>query len=156
MTFGVHPHYANDFDTEAYLALDRLLDRPQVVGLGEIGLDYSAKNNVDRTIQKRTFDNQLRLAMEKKLPVCLHIRDADVDALAVLDEAGLPLDYKIHLHCFTSSWEQCLVWLNKYPNLKVGLVLFYRKLSLSIIENFAIFGVIELSIFVAKIINNSR
>jgi hypothetical protein len=35
------------------------------------------------------------------------------------------------------------------------VVLIYRKLSLSIIDNFAIFGVIELSVFVVKIINNS-
>jgi hypothetical protein len=34
--------------------------------------------------------------------------------------------------------------------------LMYRKLSLSIIDNYAIFGVIELSVFVAKIIDNSR
>jgi hypothetical protein len=40
--------------------------------------------------------------------------------------------------------------------IKVSLVLMYRKLSLSIIDNFAIFGVIELSVFVAKIIDNSR
>jgi hypothetical protein len=33
------------------------------------------------------------------------------------------------------------------------IVLMYRKLLLSIIDNFAIFGVIELSVFVAKIIS---
>jgi deoxyribodipyrimidine photo-lyase len=36
------------------------------------------------------------------------------------------------------------------------VVLMYRKLSLSIIDNFAIFWVIKLSVFVAKIIDNSR
>jgi hypothetical protein len=36
------------------------------------------------------------------------------------------------------------------------VVLGYRKLSLSIIDNFAIFLVIELSIISAKIIDNSR
>ena len=40
-TFGAHPHYAEDFDTEAFLALDELLNRDKVVALGEIGLDYS-------------------------------------------------------------------------------------------------------------------
>jgi hypothetical protein len=37
-----------------------------------------------------------------------------------------------------------------------GKVLMYRKLSLLIIDYFAIFGVIELLVFVAKIIDNSR
>ena len=91
-----------------------------VVALGECGLDYSDNNNVDRTIQKFVFKCQLRMAMEMKLPVCLHIRDADEDGYAILEEVNFPTDHRIHLHCFNSSWEVCEKWISKYNNLRVG------------------------------------
>jgi hypothetical protein len=47
-----------------------------------------------------------------------------------------------------------LLVLHVLPNLLV--LMMYRKLSLLIIENSAIFWAIELSVFVAKIIDNSR
>jgi hypothetical protein len=45
---------------------------------------------------------------------------------------------------------------HRFCQCKLDVVLGYRKLSLSIIDNFAIFLVIELSIISAKIIDNSR
>ena len=45
---------------------------------------------------------------------------SDQDALVVLEEAGLPRDYKIHLHCFNSDWEMCQVWMQRFSKLKVG------------------------------------
>jgi hypothetical protein len=63
-------------------------------------------------------------------------------------------DTCIELKWFISKWTEILSrpfsWLFTFI-----LVLGYRKLSLSIIENFAIFLVIELSIISAKIIDNS-
>ena len=52
----------------------------QVVALGEIGLDYSLKNGVDHWLQKRVFAAQLQIAIDAKLPVCLHVREATQDA----------------------------------------------------------------------------
>ena len=54
------------------------------------------------------------------LPICLHVRQADEDGLKILDEAKLPKNYRIHLHCFNSHWQNCKMWMEKYPNLKVG------------------------------------
>ena len=120
-TFGVHPHHANDFDMITYMALNALLTKSKrVVALGEIGLDYSSKNSVSRDIQIRTFDLQLRMAMDLKLPICLHLRESDEDGLATLKDVGLPSGYPIHLHCFNGTWEKCQIWLDKYPNLRVG------------------------------------
>lgn len=90
-TFGVHPHHADDFDMVTFMALNNLLTKStRVVALGEIGLDYSPKNSVSRDIQKRVFDLQLRMAMDLKLPVCLHLRDSDDDGLQILKEVCLP------------------------------------------------------------------
>jgi hypothetical protein len=65
---------------------------------------------------------------------------------AMVDFATYEMEYlKLVLECIMSS-----------EDAEVSLVLMYRKLSLSIIDNFAIFGVIELSVFVEKIIDNSQ
>ena len=57
-----------------------------IAGLGEIGLDYSPKNQVEHGIQQRVFMAQLKVALKTQKPICLHIREADEDALAVLDQ----------------------------------------------------------------------
>lgn len=120
-TYGVHPHYADDFDTATFYALEKLLKTDsKVVALGEIGLDYSTKNSVDHDVQKRVFELQLLLARQNDFPICLHIRNADDDGLEILEKVNLSKKHKIHLHCFNGSWETCQRWLQKYSNLKVG------------------------------------
>ena len=119
-TFGVHPHFSNCFSAQVCSTLKELLKRERVVALGEIGLDYSVKNHVNHDIQKRTFLLQVHMALERNLAMCLHIRQADEDGLKILEEAKVPENYRIHLHCFNSNWLTCQKWLEKYPNLKVG------------------------------------
>ncbi len=84
--FGCHPHFADHMDAAAFDMLNNLLERPNAVGLGEIGLDYSHKNNVDHDIQKMVFRAQLALAKKRIEPICLHVREADEDAFQVLEE----------------------------------------------------------------------
>ena len=60
------------------------------------------------------------LALKYNLPRVLHIRDAMQDGLEVLESVGVPQDYPIHLHCFTSSLEVAHKWLNKYSECKIG------------------------------------
>ena len=120
LTFGVHPHHSNKFSATVSARLAVLLKRERVVALGEIGLDYSVKNQVHPDIQRKTFTCQINMAMERNLAICLHIRLADEDGLRILAEAKVPQNYRIHLHCFNSDWDTCQRWLEQYPNLKVG------------------------------------
>ncbi len=39
--YGCHPHFADTFNQDCKLFLGQMLERSNVVGLGEIGLDYS-------------------------------------------------------------------------------------------------------------------
>ena len=121
-TFGCHPHFAEDFDASVILALRRALRHPKVVALGEIGLDYSRKGK-NFKIQDVVFRMQLKLAMEYKLPICLHIRNADDDGMKIMLEEQVPYDYPIHLHCFTGCWADCQSWITRYSKLKVGFTI---------------------------------
>ena len=122
-TFGCHPHFAEEFDVSALMALRRALKHPKVVALGEIGLDYSQKGRKNYEIQGLVFRMQLKLAMEYKLPICLHVRNADSDGMKIMLEEQVPYDYPIHLHCFTGCWPDCQSWMKRYSKLKVGFTI---------------------------------
>ncbi len=76
---------------------------------------------MNREIQKTTFRIQLRMALERKLPLCLHIREATEDGFHILEQEQVPPDHPIHVHCFNDSWFVCKRWLKLYPGCKVGL-----------------------------------
>ena len=99
-TFGVHPHFSDQLDSSAFCALKNASKLPKVVALGEMGLDYK-KTKCSKEMQKSAFRVQLRLAMQLKLPIVLHIRNADEDGLQIMAEENIPPDHPIHLHCFT-------------------------------------------------------
>eukprot|EP00093_Oithona_nana_P006193 06193.XXX_216761_217712_1 [CDS] Oithona nana genome sequencing. len=121
-TFGVHPHFSDQLDSSAFCALKNALKLPRVVALGEMGLDYK-KTKCSKEMQKSAFRVQLRLAMQLKLPIVLHIRNADEDGLQIMAEESIPPDHPIHLHCFTGCWVDCQSWMKRYTHLKVGFTI---------------------------------
>lgn len=96
-TIGVHPEYAPT-DIEALFTAD-ILNNKNVVGIGEIGLDYHYGHD-NRKQQIDMFEQQLNIAKKHKLPVAIHTRDAEEDTAAIL----LNNDVSGVMHCFTSSW----------------------------------------------------
>ena len=72
----------------------------KVVAVGEIGLDYHYENH-SRELQKRAFEEQLRLAAEVRLPVIIHSRDAWEDTMDILRKYRP----KGVMHCFSGSAE---------------------------------------------------
>ncbi len=74
-------------------------NKPRLVAIGEIGLDYHY-DGYDRTAQIRLFEQMLQLALDLNLPVSLHIREAFSDALAVID--NFPGTRGV-VHSFTGS-----------------------------------------------------
>ena len=93
---GVHPHEAAaDFDAAT---LERLLEHPKIVAVGEIGLDYY-RDYAPRDAQSKLFIYQLGLAKRAKLPVVIHNRAADDDTVSIL---GQWFDGTVVLHCFSS------------------------------------------------------
>ncbi len=56
---------------------------PEVVAVGECGLDYHYDHS-PREAQRAAFEDQLRLAREAGQPVVIHAREADDDVAALL------------------------------------------------------------------------
>jgi TatD DNase family protein len=100
-TAGVHPHHASTFSRDTLEELRGLLSRPEVVAVGECGLDYN-RNFSPQDAQRRAFEAQLELAAELKKPVFLHERDADGDFTAILARWRPKLVGGV-VHCFTGD-----------------------------------------------------
>ncbi len=98
---GVHPYHADDFTDGDLDTLRALCTRPGVVAIGETGLDYHNEFSA-RPAQRNTFVRQLALAAELALPVVIHNREADDDALAILAEHAAALKTVV-MHCFGSD-----------------------------------------------------
>ena len=99
---GVHPEDCDGFQDEDLTELRQLLERPKVVAIGEIGLDYYWEDNPPRAFQQTVFRKQLALAAELDLPVIVHDREAHGDCLAIIKE--FPTVTGV-FHCFSGSVE---------------------------------------------------
>ncbi len=100
LSVGVHPlHDEGAWDQPTALKLAR---DPQVVAIGETGLDYFYAP-ATRERQQHYFAEHVQLARQVNKPLIIHTRDARADTLAILreqqaDEVGGVL------HCFTEDW----------------------------------------------------
>ncbi len=107
---GVHPHDADTAVEDVYSEFrDIAFSNEKVVAIGEIGLDYY-RDLSPRDIQKKAFREQIEIANELRLPVCLHVRDAYEDCRAVLEETKHLLSYGVLLHCYSGSSEMVKVF----------------------------------------------
>ena len=100
-TAGIHPHEAHDWSADAERELRTLLAEPEVVAVGETGLDYHYDHS-PRDTQRTAFDAQLALAAERGRPVVVHAREADDDLAALLREWSARLPAVI-LHSFSGG-----------------------------------------------------
>lgn len=92
---GVHPHDTKDGVAD----LVELLPEEKIVAVGEIGLDYFYTHS-SREVQIAALEAQLQVAVDYKLPVVFHVREAFADFWPIFDNfSGL----RGELHSFTDS-----------------------------------------------------
>ncbi len=101
---GVHPHEADAFDDADWPALTALMATPEVVAVGETGLDYYYDKS-DRARQRALFRRHLEVSAELGKPVVVHIRDAFDDAWVCFEDVGTPAGGVVH--CFTGGPAEC-------------------------------------------------
>ena len=110
-TAGVHPHDSSQWTQVSAETLYHLADTPEVVAIGECGLDFN-RNFSTPEEQEKAFTAQLALAAEREMPVFMHCRDAHERFLALLEPWLEKLPGAV-LHCFTGSRQEALDCLDR-------------------------------------------
>ena len=81
---GVHPNYGKAWTKALKDKLHEVAEAPEVLAIGEIGLDYY-RQHTPHEQQRRMLQDQLALAEELKIPVVIHNRQSTDDLLAILE-----------------------------------------------------------------------
>lgn len=118
---GIHPENLDGLPDNYISVLRELSKHKKVVAIGEIGLDYYY--DIPKDIQLRVFEEQLILANELSMPVCIHDREAHGDTLSLLQKRKP----KGVVHCFSGSREMArdIIKLGMY--IGVGGVITFKN-----------------------------
>lgn len=102
-TIGWHPTEAGSYTQEIEDMIVSQLGNPNVVALGEIGLDYYWMED-SKEVQIEVFKRQIALSKEYNLPFVVHTRDAIEDTYEVIKEVGVDPCGGI-MHSYSGSLE---------------------------------------------------
>lgn len=88
----------------ALAEVEKRLDDPAVVAVGETGVDRFRTADAGIEVQKRSFAAHLELAFARALPVQIHDREAHAECLDVLYDMRADKDHTpIVFHCFSGG-----------------------------------------------------
>jgi len=107
---GVHPHDATTYSEEVGELFQEMAREPEVVAIGEFGLDYFRMLS-PREVQQAVFCAHLELARACNLPCIIHVRDSHDDVIELLRKHGQGL--RGVFHCFSgdvAQAEECLTF----------------------------------------------
>lgn len=116
-TAGLHPHAADDFDASSIDQFQRLCAEPEVVAIGETGLDFN-RNYSSQANQLRSFEAHLALADSIHKPLFLHERDA-FDSFYAIIRKHPSLCERAIVHCFTGDQAALKAYLDL--GLRIGI-----------------------------------
>ena len=100
---GVHPCY-EDVKEPSVEELISIAQDPNIVAIGETGLDYFRIEDQDMTWQRERFVRHIDAAKEINKPLIIHTRSAADDTMRMLKVEGADQCRGV-MHCFAEDWE---------------------------------------------------
>ncbi len=128
-TVGVHPHDARMVDDTVYEKIRTLAGEKKVVAIGEIGLDYY-RDLSPRKLQRQVFEQFLKMAVETKLPVVIHTREAFEDTMAIVRDYAPDLRGGV-FHCFPGDVNDARMVLEMGLVISVNGIITYKNSGMS-------------------------
>lgn len=115
-TVGTHPDHVEEDPLPSVQAIVDVANAPEVIGIGESGLDYFHGDESVRPLQQDSFRRHIGAARDLNVPIIIHARQADEDIAQILREETAIGNFPILLHCFASSaaLAECVVELGGY------------------------------------------
>lgn len=124
---GVHPTRAINEKWSRRKLLKKHLQHSAVIAVGETGLDYHyPRKEQHRFYQALWFLYQLDLSYKAKLPVILHVRQADKAALRILKYHPAKKCGGV-IHCFNRDWSTAKAYLDLGYHIGIGGTLLQKK-----------------------------
>ena len=99
---GVHPASDQNAAIDAQ-TLCELADHPEIIAIGETGLDYYHHKG-DMQWQQQRFLEHIEAGKRTEKPLIIHTRDAKHDTIRMMQEAKAE-DIGGVMHCFVEDWE---------------------------------------------------
>jgi len=100
---GVHPCYKDNKEPTVEELVDIAKD-PQIVAIGETGLDYFRIEDDDMEWQRNRFRTHISAANTINKPLIIHTREASDDTMQILKEEGADQCRGV-MHCFAEDWD---------------------------------------------------
>jgi TatD DNase family protein len=116
-TVGIHPHDAKTLSPSNLAALRELATHQYVVAIGETGLDFHRTLSTEKQ-QEKSFEAHIELAIELKMPLFLHERDAAPKQIEMLKSYRDNICNGV-IHCFTGDKKTLFRYLDM--DLHIGI-----------------------------------
>jgi len=100
---GVHPCY-QDVKEPSIEELVAIAQDPNIVAIGETGLDYFRVEDQDMGWQQDRFVRHIKAANSVNKPLIIHTRSAADDTMRMLKEEGADQCRGV-MHCFAEDWD---------------------------------------------------
>ena len=124
-TIGIHPEYADVYTEENLKTIEKHLNHPKVVGIGEIGLDYHyTKQNKEK--QKELFIKQIKLANKYSKTIVIHSRDAMEETYNII-KGYKNKNIKCNMHCYSGSLEMAKRLISLNVTFGIGGVITFKN-----------------------------
>lgn len=120
---GIHPEFVDSYQEEDLLWIEKHIQDPKIVGIGEIGLDYHY-DETSKKKQKELFEKQIKLAEKYHKTVVVHSRDAIYDTYEIMMKHP---DVKYVLHCYGSTIEMAKRFLSLSIRFGIGGVVTFKN-----------------------------
>jgi TatD DNase family protein len=122
---GLHPCSVKENVKEELAIIEAQLQKRKFIAIGEIGLDYYWDKTFT-TEQMHAFEIQMQWALDYKLPIAIHTRNAmgeTIEAVKPFAKKGL----RGIFHCFSGSKESAEQIISMGFHLGLGGVLTYKN-----------------------------
>lgn len=122
-TVGLHPNDAAGWSDTLLSALESEIATGEPIAIGETGLDYF-RDSAPAGDQRAAFAGQIALARRHGLPLVIHQRNAEQEALDMLSEHG---PVRGVMHCFSGDAAFAAACVTAGLMLGIGGVATYPK-----------------------------
>ena len=101
ISYGIHPEGINNETILSYKEIEKIIENPKLIALGETGLDFYHSIKYKKK-QIEVFEAHIEASKIYDLPIIIHQRDSEEEIIKVLNKFKND-NLKIVFHCFTGS-----------------------------------------------------